>query len=40
MKRTPGSKYAIKIGREKYQKERARHKEKLARRRAQENNDG
>lgn len=35
-KRTPGSKWAIKAGKERYRKERERYREKLARRRAQE----
>jgi hypothetical protein len=36
VKRTPGSKYAVKAGRERYKKERERHREKMARRKAQE----
>jgi hypothetical protein len=36
-KKKPGSKYAMKQGRERYLAERARHKAKLARRRALDN---
>jgi len=36
-KRSPGSKYAMKLGKERYKKERDRHREKVARRTAQEN---
>ena len=38
-KKKPGSKYAIKLGRERYQKERAAYKAKLAARREREIND-
>jgi hypothetical protein len=35
-KRSPGSKYAMKAGKKRYQEERQRHREKLRRRREQE----
>jgi hypothetical protein len=35
-KRTPGSKYAMKQGRERYRKERERYRQRVANRRAQE----